>query len=297
MAVRPDLLDAHSAGACLADVLAKLAIDRDRAHHADVGVGTDLGPSRLRHVVALPAQPARYGQLCRPLPEPVADRLPGALWSHQAEAIDLARAGRSVVVASGTGSGKSLCYQAPLAEAAAAPIRPGTGLVLFPTKALAHDQLRALTALDLPGVVAGAYDGDASPEERTWVRKHASVVLTNPEMLHAGLLPHHERWATFLGRLRYVVVDELHTFRGVFGSHVAQLLRRLRRLALHHGADPVFICCSATIGEPQRLASALCGLDVTPVLDDGSPQGPRTLALWQPPLLDERSGARGSAHR
>ena len=297
MAVRPDLIDAHPAGACIADVLAELAAERDRAHHADAGVGTDLGPSRLRHLVALPARPPRCGELARPLPGVVADRLPGPLWSHQVEAIDLVRAGRSVVVASGTASGKSLCYQAPIAEAAIARIRPGTGLVLFPTKALAHDQLRSLTALELPGVVAGAYDGDASPEERTWVRKHASVVLTNPEMLHAGLLPHHQRWATFLGRLRYIVVDELHTFRGVFGSHVAQLLRRLRRLAVHHGADPAFICCSATIGEPQRLASALCGVDVTPVLDDGSPRGPRTLALWQPPLLDERSGVRASAHR
>jgi DEAD/DEAH box helicase domain-containing protein len=202
-----------------------------------------------------------------------------------------------VVVASGTASGKSLCYQVPIAEAAVAPIRPGTALVLFPTKALAHDQLRAITALELPGTVAGAYDGDASPEERTWVRKHASVVLTNPEMLHSGLLPHHERWAPFLSRLRYVVVDELHTFRGVFGSHVAQLLRRLRRLAVHHGGDPVFICTSATIGEPQRLASSVCGVDVVPVLDDGSPRGPQTIALWQPPLLDQRSGARASVHR
>ena len=201
------------------------------------------------------------------------------------------------MVASGTASGKSLCYQVPIAEAAAAPIRPGTALILFPTKALAHDQLRALTALDFPGVTAAAYDGDASPEERTWARKHASVVLTNPEMLHSGLLPHHERWATFLSRLRYVVVDELHTFRGVFGSHVAQLMRRLRRLAEHHGADPVFICSSATIGEPQRLASSVCGVDVHAVLDDGSPRGPRTVAIWQPPLLDAGTGARASAHR
>ena len=130
------------------------------------------------------------------------------------------------------------------------------------------------------------------------MRKHASVVLTNPEMLHSGLLPHHERWATFLGRLRYVVVDELHTFRGVFGSHVAQLLRRLRRLALHHGADPVFICSSATIGEPQRLAAALCGVDVTAVLDDGSPRGPahgRALAAAR--CSTRGTGARASAHR
>jgi len=297
MAVRPDHLDALTFGASIADVLGHLATERDRSHHGHAGVGTDLGPSRLLHLASLPARAPRHAELARPLPPAVAERLPGQLWSHQVQAIDLVRAGRSVVVASGTASGKSLCYQVPMAEAAVAPVRPGTGLVLFPTKALAHDQLRALCALELPGVVAGAYDGDASPEERTWVRKHASVVLTNPEMLHSGLLPHHERWSTFLSRLRYVVIDELHTFRGVFGSHVAQLVRRLRRLALHHGANPVFICCSATIGEPQRLASAVCGHDVAAVVDDGSPCGPRTIALWQPPMLDERSGTRASAHR
>ena len=280
--------------AALAEVLGDLATARDRAFRDDSG---SAPPSRLVHLAHLPPRAARHAELSRPLPAAVAARLSGPLWSHQAEAIDLARAGRSVVVATGTASGKSRCYQVPLAEAAAAAVRPGTGLVLLPTKALARDQLRALTALGFPGVVGGAYDGDASPEERTWIRKHASVVLTNPEMLHSGLMPHHERWATFLGRLRYVVIDELHSFRGVFGSHVAQLLRRLRRLAAHHGADPVFICCSATIGEPQRLASAITGAAVTPVMDDGSPRGPRTIAVWQPPLLDEATGARASAHR
>lgn len=296
-AAQPDVADL----AAFAEILGDLADARDQALQDDVAADTGRPPawvpSRLAHVVHLPAREARPGTLERPLPPEVAERLPQVLWSHQAEAIDLARRGRSVVVASGTGSGKSLCYQAPIAEAAVAPVRPGTALAIFPTKALAHDQLRSLSSLHLPGVAAGAYDGDASPEERTWIRKQASVVLTNPEMLHAGLLPHHERWSTFLGRLRYVVVDELHAFRGIFGSHVAQLLRRLRRLAVHHGADPVFICCSATIGAPERLASSLTGVDVTPVLDDGAPRGARTIALWQPPLLDEDSGARASAHR
>jgi DEAD/DEAH box helicase domain-containing protein len=285
--------------ATLAELLMELAAARDRTWAEDGAAadGEPDGPGRLIHLAHLPARDGTHSQLARPLPAPVAARLSHPLWSHQAHAIDLVRAGRSVVVATGTASGKSLCYQLPIAEAAIAPVRPGTALALFPTKALAHDQLRSLTALGFPGVAAGAYDGDASPEERTWIRKQASVVLTNPEMLHAGLLPHHERWATFLGRLRYVVVDELHAFRGVFGSHVAQLLRRLRRLAAHHGADPVFICCSATIGAPERLAAALTGVDVTPVLHDGSPRGPRTVALWQPPLLDAGTGARGSSHR
>lgn len=294
MALQTAHLPEVAEAAALAELLEELAEERDRAQQAGEGMGR---AGRLAHLAHLPPREARYGQLARSLPPPVEERIGRPLWSHQVEAIDLARAGRSVVVATGTGSGKSLCYQAPIAEAAVAPVRPGTALVLFPTKALAHDQLRALTALAFPGVVAGAYDGDAGPEERTWIRKQATVVLTNPEMLHSGLLPHHERWATFLGRLRYVVVDELHSFRGVFGSHVAQLLRRLHRLAAHHGADPVFICCSATIGSPQRLASAITGADVTPVLHDGSPRGPRTVALWQPPLLDAASGARGSAHR
>ena len=235
------------------------------------------------------------GVLEHPLPAEVADRLGvESLWAHQARAIDLARAGRSVVVATGTASGKSLCYQAPLAEAAALPVRRGTSLLVFPTKALAHDQLRALSAREFPGVVAGAYDGDTGNEERAWIRRHATTVLTNPEMLHSGVLPHHDRWATFLGRLRYVVVDELHVFRGIFGSHVAHLLRRLRRLCHHYGADPTFVCCSATIGQPDRLASALCGLPVEAVVDDGSPAAERLVAVWNPPPLDEVTGARVS---
>ena len=145
-------------------------------------------------------------------------------------------------------------------------------------------------------MVAAAYDGDTGTEERAWARRQANVVLTNPEMLHSGLLPHHDRWATFLSRLRYVVVDELHAFRGIFGSHLAHVLRRLRRLANRYGADPTFVFCSATIGEPGRLASALCGLPVDEVVDDGSPQGERLVAIWNPPPLDEVTGARVSGN-
>jgi DEAD/DEAH box helicase domain-containing protein len=268
-------------------------------HPGDGGFHLDhrQGPSPLVALHRLPPRASRPGTLSRPLPPAVAERLGvPILWCHQAEAIDLARAGRSVVVATGTASGKSLCYQAPIAEAAAQSVRRGTSLLIFPTKALAHDQLRALAERDYPGVVAGAYDGDTGTEERAWIRRHATVVLTNPEMLHSGILPHHDRWAKYLSRLRYVVVDEMHAFRGIFGSHVAHLLRRLRRLANHYGADPTFVCCSATIGQPERLAAALCGVPVAAVVDDGSPQGERLVAVWNPPRLDEVTGARASTN-
>jgi DEAD/DEAH box helicase domain-containing protein len=253
-------------------------------------------PARLVHLERLPARSPTYAELARPLPPAVQERIGVRLWAHQAAAIDLARDRRSVAIATGTASGKSLAFQAPIAEAVSAPIRPGTALLLFPTKALAHDQLRSLVEPGFANLVAGAYDGDAGPEERTWIRRHANVVLTNPEMLHHGLLPHHARWSTFLGRLRYVVIDELHVFRGIFGTHVAQLLRRLRRLCQRYGSDPTFIFCSATIGHPERLASGLCGSEVTAVTDDGSPRGERFVALWNPPLVDELRGVRASAH-
>ena len=193
---------------------------------------------RLVHLERFPARPARHRDLERPLPAAVAAAIGvDRFWTHQAQAIDLVRAGRSVVVATGTGSGKSLCYQAPVAEAVSAPVRPGTSLLIFPTKALAQDQLRAMLAMKVPRLAAAAYDGDAGQSERTWIRRSANVVLTNPEMLHHGILPHHERWARFLARLRYVVVDELHVLRGIFGSHVAQVLRRLRRLCAHYGSS------------------------------------------------------------
>ena len=251
---------------------------------------------RLVHLERIPAREARYGELSSPLPPVVAERLPvERLWCHQAEAIDLARAGTSVAVATGTASGKSLCFQVPIAEAVSAD-PPGTALLLFPTKALAQDQLRSLEGLGVPGLVPCCYDGDTGPEVRTWARRHASVLLTNPDMLHVGLLPHHGRWATFLMRLQYVVVDELHVLRGIFGTHVAHVLRRLRRVCRSYGSDPTFIFGSATIGEPAALASSLCGKDVVAVTDDGSPRGERLFALWNPPLLDETSGARGSAN-
>jgi len=217
------------------------------------------------------------------------------LWTHQAEAIDLVRSGHSVVVASGTGSGKSLCYQIPIAECVGRA-DAGCALAIFPTKALAHDQLRAIADFDFDNMIAATYDGDTPTEHRGWLRNNANFVLTNPEMLHSGILPNHARWADFLSRLEFVVIDELHVLRGVFGTHVAQILRRLRRLAEHYGADPTFVFCSATIGDPAGLASALCGLEVHPVAADGAPQGARHFALLNPPVLDSGTGARMSSN-
>jgi DEAD/DEAH box helicase domain-containing protein len=254
------------------------------------------GASRLVHVERFPARAGRHGAFGEAIDPRVWSAFGmAAPWAHQAEAIDHIRAGRSAVIATGTASGKSLCYQLPIAEAVAPP-RRATALLVFPTKALAQDQLRALGALGLPGLVAATYDGDTTPEGRAWVRRNANVVLTNPEMLHAGILPSHGRWANFLGRLQFVVVDELHTLRGIFGSHTGHVLRRLRRLSAGYGAAPTFVFSSATIGDAAPLASTLCALPVTAVLEDASPRGERLFALWNPPLVDAATGTRASSN-
>ena len=254
----------------------------------------------LVHLERLAARSARHRQPVPTLAPALAELVDGPLWSHQAEALELARAGSSVVVSTGTASGKSLCYQLPIAEAVleAGGHRspPASALCLYPTKALAHDQLRSIDALGVPGLVAACYDGDTERSQRASIRRHANVVLTNPDMVHAGLLPHHARWATFLGGLRYVVVDEMHTLRGIHGSHVAHLLRRLRRLCADYGSEPAFLFGSATVGQPATLARALCGKVVVPVTEDGSPRGERYFALWNPPVVDAASGVRASAH-
>jgi DEAD/DEAH box helicase domain-containing protein len=185
-----------------------------------------------------------------------------------------------VVVATGTSSGKSLCYQIPAVEAA---LKGRTTLMLFPTKALAHDQLASLVGWAPKGVTVAAYDGDCSMEERNWVRSNADIILTNPEMLHLGILANHRRWERFLHRLDFVVVDELHALKGIFGSHVSHVLRRLRRLVSPSGhREPTFAFTSATIGAPGELAGDLCGLPVEEVTNDCSPIGSRTTVLWNP---------------
>ncbi|WP_030152680.1 DEAD/DEAH box helicase [Streptomyces sp. NRRL S-244] len=225
-------------------------------------------------------------------------------WEHQAAAAEHALDGESVVVATGTASGKSLAYLAPvlsaLADGAQAPNgRGATALYLAPTKALAADQRRAVRELAGPlgnAIRPAVYDGDTPVEEREWVRQYANYVLTNPDMLHRGILPAHPRWSSFLRALRYVVIDECHTYRGVFGSHVAQVLRRLRRLCARYGADPVFLLASATASDPAAAASRLTGVPVLEVADDASPRGEVVFALWEPPLTELR-GEKGAPVR
>ena len=250
---------------------------------------------QLVHVERLPARPAVHRELSRPLPAEVRGRFP-KLWSHQAHAIDRARRGESVAVSTGTASGKSLCFQVPIADVIVRSPSDASAMLLYPTKALAQDQLRSLGGLRIPGLVAATYDGDTDPDQRAWVRRNANVVLTNPDMLHAGILPNHARWATFLMRLRYVVLDELHTLRGIFGTHVAHLIRRLRRICALYGSAPTFVLTSATVGQPGALASLLTGLEVSEVVEDGSPRGERLFALWNPPVLNGAAGQRASGN-
>jgi DEAD/DEAH box helicase domain-containing protein len=220
----------------------------------------------------------------------------GALYTHQAAVRDLVRDGRDVVVATGTASGKSLAYQLPVLEAIVA--EPTTSaLYLAPTKALTRDQLRSVRGFKLPQVRAAVLDGDTPRPERDAIRRSANWILTNPDLLHHSLLPGHQTWRDFLHRLRFVIVDEAHVARGVFGSHVALILRRLRRLAERYGADPTFVLASATIGNPAEHASELVGRDVVAVVEDGAPRGPLDLGLWQPPLTDPDQGVRRSLLR
>ena len=222
------------------------------------------------------------------------------LYSHQREAIDAARAGRHVVVATPTASGKSLCFHVPVLDALARD-DSATALYLYPTKALSRDQEHGLleltreAGLHLPGAV---FDGDTPGDARRATRERARMVLTNPDMLHAGILPSHARWASFFQGLRFVVLDELHTYRGVFGSHFSHVLGRLRRIAAFHGARPQFLCATATIGNPREHGARLLGVppdEVTLVDRSGAPSAAREVYLYNPPLVNEELGIRASS--
>jgi DEAD/DEAH box helicase domain-containing protein len=246
------------------------------------------GHNRVTHVERLPNRPGEVAPWPSWVPPELRSRLAErgvvAPWRHQTAAAELAWTGGHVVVATGTASGKSLAYQLPVLSRLAADAK-ATAMYLSPTKALAADQLRAVVALADEGVRPSGYDGDTPTAERDWIRAHCRFVLTNPDMLHRGILPRHEAWATFLRRLQYVVIDECHTYRGVFGSHVAQVLRRLRRLCARYGSSPTFILASATAGDPATAAGRLTGLPVTAVDADASPRAGVTFALWEPPPL------------
>jgi DEAD/DEAH box helicase domain-containing protein len=270
-------------------VVEMLASDAPRRLGRDLldRIVTGSNRSRLTHVEEVPPRSGRPTTWPDWVPGLLVDRLAArgitAPWEHQAAAAALAWSGTSVVVSTGTSSGKSLAYQLPTLSALLTDDR-ATALYLAPTKALAGDQLRSLRSLVLPTLRAATYDGDTPVDERDWVRAHGRLVLTNPDMLHRGILPAHTRWAGLLRRLRYVIVDECHTYRGIFGSHVAHVLRRLRRVCASYGTEPIFILASATVAAPAQSASRLTGLQVAEVTDDASPRGGTAFGLWEPPL-------------
>jgi DEAD/DEAH box helicase domain-containing protein len=255
-------------------------------------------PFVSRH--AEPAQAARFGPFPDGLAPAVVEALRGrgveALYAHQSDAIAAVLRGEHVVVATPTASGKTLVYNLPVLTALLAEPE-ARALYLFPTKALAHDQVAefdALAARAGAAVAAHAYDGDTPADARRAVRGGGRVVITNPDMVHAGILPHHDRWQAFFTGLRYVVIDEVHTYRGVFGCHVANVLRRLKRIAAFHGARPVFILCSATIANPGEHAERLLEAPVTAVTESGAPRGGRIFHIYNPPIVDGARGIRGS---
>jgi DEAD/DEAH box helicase domain-containing protein len=251
-------------------------------------------------VVYKGVEPSRDPKL-EPLPDDLDPRLASALvavgitslFRHQAEVWEAASRAENVVVTTGTASGKSLAFNLPVLDALAR--EPKTrALYLYPTKALSQDQARSLAGLRLKGLRPAIYDGDTPGERRWQIRKWANAVLTNPDMLHVGVLPHHDRWGDVLANLRFVVVDEAHVYRGVFGSHVGNVLRRLRRLARIYGSEPQFLLATATIANAGELAHSLTGEPATVVDRDTSTRAEREVVIWNPPLLDAELGLRAS---
>ena len=260
--------------------------------------------SQLRHVEILPRREARYAALQQPLHASLQRLLNKVgieqLYTHQVDATDAAREGQHLVVVTGTASGKTLCYNLPILEACLADA-DARALYLFPTKALAQDQFKGL--LHLVGddeqaaacIRPGVYDGDTPPAQRKRIKAEANLVLSNPDMLHASILPYHPKWARFFSALRYVVLDEVHTYRGILGANVACVIRRLRRVCRHYGADPVFLAASATIANPGELTSRVIGQDVIVIDDDGSPRGQKYFALWNPNQETHTRGQQNAA--
>jgi DEAD/DEAH box helicase domain-containing protein len=277
----------------------------DRPQSADDAIGAFLGdPALARLVVAhrvlepLPPRHAPWPDDLDPgLVSALRSRGVEALYTHQAAAITAARAGRNVCVVTPTASGKTLCYNLPVLDAVSRD-PTARALYLFPTKALAADQLHELRGLADAAEMAlktHTYDGDTPPHVRSVVRSAGQVVISNPDMLHAAILPHHTKWFKLFENLRFVVIDELHTYRGLFGSHVANVIRRLRRICRHYGADPIFICASATIANPRDLAERLIEAPVELVDDNGAPRGRKHILVVNPPVANAQLGVRASA--
>jgi len=255
---------------------------------------------RITGYFRLPSTPASYASFPDALSAAVRTALErrgiSQLYSHQRVAWDATAKGEHIVVVTPTASGKSLCYHLPVIEAVRA--HRAKALYLFPTKALAQDQVAELLELNRAGelgVRAFTFDGDTPADARQAIRIHGDIVVSNPDMLHQAILPHHTKWAQFFENLRYVVIDELHSYRGVFGSHVANVLRRLKRVCAFYGVTPQFITCSATIGNPKEHAEALIGEDVRQISDSGAPRGERHVLLWNPPVINPDLGIRASA--
>jgi DEAD/DEAH box helicase domain-containing protein len=263
---------------------------------ADLGFDDRLA-AQIAHVEEMPPKTATFATPARRMHPKLSERLKelglAELYSHQAQAYDAAIAGKDVVVVTGTNSGKTLCYNLPAIQTCLTePV--GRCLYLFPTKALAQDQLSRLEKLTPPEIRVGIYDGDTPQAHRSSIRRLAHIVLTNPDMLHVGVLPGHENWAKFFKSLRLIVIDEMHVYRGVFGSHVGNVIRRLLRLCEWHRNRPQIIACSATIGNPDELFKNLTGRKATLINEDGAPSGRRTFVFWNPPQLSD--GSRLSAN-
>lgn len=246
------------------------------------------------HIQHIPPRSPKSGLLSHPLPKILQDKLASAgiseLYCHQAVAINLIRSGKNVIVATASASGKSLCYNIPVLESMITQ-KASRAIYLFPTKALAQDQLRRFHQLVHPDILDSyeyaTFDGDTPPGDRAWIKSKARTILTNPDMLHLGILPNHQSWIRLLRQLCFVVCDEAHTYRGVFGSHVSNTIRRLHRLCRLYGSSPQFILCSATIANPKEHAEKLTGLPFEVVEEDGSPHGPRRFVFWNPPIVDK----------
>ena len=257
---------------------------------------------QIVHIEHIRPKDATYGELEQPLHPTLRAALETnhlvPLYSHQASAINAVRSGKNVAVVTPAASGKTLCYNIPVLNTILTQ-KGSRALYLFPTKALAQDQLRTLrelTSAELTNLSYETFDGDTPQRERGEIKRSADIVLSNPDMVHVGILPNHRSWAKMLSRLRYVVIDEAHIYRGVFGSHVANVLRRLQRICAYYGASPQFICCSATIANPQEHVERLTGLPFEVISENGSPHGSKEFIFWNPPLIDEAQSVRHSAN-